>query len=168
MTDYKDYTIKAKLSDIQQAEKILISMNADFVGLDIQTDYYFETDKGKLKYRHGTIENLITHYAREMQDGIERTTVYQYDKNPTLNQIKKLRTENKQIGVTIKTRKIYTLKNVKIHLDKLPDGQCYIEIEAIDLTNTFTENELKSQCLTIKSKLLIPDNSLVTTGYLKS
>ncbi|MFZ5972042.1 MAG: CYTH domain-containing protein [Bacteroidota bacterium] len=167
MIDYKDYTIKAKIRNIEPLEKILISMNASFVGLDNQTDYYFETDKGKLKYRHGTLENLITHYERTFEDGIEKTTVYQYDKNPTLDQIEKLRAEKKQIGVTTKERKIYTLKNVKIHLDKLPDGQCYIEIEAIDLTNSFTDNELKRQCLMIKSKLLISDNSLVTTGYLK-
>ena len=168
MTDYKDYTIKAKLSDIELTEKLLISMNPDFVGLDNQTDYYFDTDKGKLKYRQGTIENLITHYEREILGDIERTTVYQYDKNPTIDQIKKLRTDKKQIGVTIKERKIYTLKNVKIHLDKLPDGHCYIEIEAIDLTNSFTDSELKNQCLIIKSRLLIPDNSLIRTGYLKS
>ena len=166
--DYKDYTIKAKLNDFDSVEKILTLINATYIGLDYQTDYYFETEKGKLKYRQGTIENLITHYEREIKNGIEKTTVYQYDKNPTVDQINKLRTEKQQIGVTNKERKIYTVNNVKIHLDKLPDGQHYIEIEAIDLTNRFTDNELESQCLTIKSKLLISDNDLVTTGYLRS
>lgn len=168
MDDYKDYTIKAKLTDFVSIENILASLKADFAGLDEQTDYYFETEKGKLKYRQGTIEKLITHYERSLKDGIEKTTVYQYDKNPTIDQINELRAKRRQIGVTYKQRKIYTISNVKIHLDKLPNGECYIEIEANDLVNKFTESELRNQCLSIKSKLLIPDSDLVLTGYLNS
>jgi predicted adenylyl cyclase CyaB len=167
ITEYKDYTIKAIVTNFEPIENQLVSMNAHFVGLDEQTDYYFETARGKLKYRQGTIEKLITHYERQLKDGVERTTVYQYDKNPTPEQINKLRAEKKQIGVIVKKRKIYTVDNVKIHLDTLPNGDCYIEIEAIDGTNKFTEIELQSQCLAIKSKLLIPDSNLVATGYLQ-
>ena len=166
MTDYKDYTIKARVIDIETIERLLIQMNARFVGLDKQIDYYFETENGKLKYRQGTIENLITHYKREFRDGIERTTVYRYDKNPSPEQIARLKTEKKQIGMTEKERKIYWLDNIKIHLDQLPDGQCFIEIEAIDRENNFTDEELKRQCMQIKSRLHIHDNDLVKTGYM--
>lgn len=168
MTNYKDYTIKAKVSDTETIERLLTQMNANYVGLDIQTDFYFETEKGKLKYRQGTIENLITHYERAIISGVERTIVYRYDKNPTIDQIEKLRKGQKQIGVTKKERKIYRIDNIKIHLDKLPDGQRFIEIEASDLTNQFTDTDLMIQCLRIKSKLLIRDNDLVKTGYLAS
>ena len=166
MTDYKDYTIKARVIDIETIERLLIQMNARFVGLDKQIDYYFETENGKLKYRQGTIENLITHYKREFRDGIERTTVYRYDKNPSPEQIARLKTEKKQIGMTEKERKIYWLDNIKIHLDQLPDGQCFIEIEAIGRENNFTDEELKRQCMQIKSRLHIHDNDLVKTGYM--
>lgn len=168
MTNYKDYTIKAKVSDLETIERLLTQMNANYVGLDNQTDFYFETEKGKLKYRQGTIENLITHYERKIISGVEKTSVYRYDKNPAIDQIERLRKEKKQIGVTKKERKIYRIDNIKIHLDKLPDGQRFIEIEAIDLTNQFTDIELITQCLTIKSKLLIMDNDLIKTGYLTS
>jgi adenylate cyclase, class 2 len=80
---YLDYTIKAKLDSTERVEILLKSLHATLVGLDIQTDTYFETSKGKLKLRQGTIENLITHYERIVEDGFERTIVYRYDVNPT-------------------------------------------------------------------------------------
>lgn len=166
MNEYKDFTIKAKTDNPEAIEKLLIQMNANFLGLDMQIDYYFETEKGKLKYRQGTIENLITHYEREFRGGIEKTTVFRYDKNPTPEQITRLKTEKKQIGVTEKERKIYWLNNIKIHLDRLPGGQCFIEIEAIDRENNFTDEELKSQLLAVKSMLHIQDHNLVKTGYM--
>jgi len=141
-------------------------MNSKYIGLDNQTDYYFETSKGKLKLRQGTIENLITHYERVILDDIEKTIVYRYDKDPTVDQINQLRINYKQIGTIQKDRKIYTVDNVKIHLDRFRDGQCFIEIEAIDQTDNFTDNELREQCLTMKSRLGIADNDLVRTGYL--
>ncbi len=59
---YKDFTIKAKLLDSEKIVAQLMAIKAEFIGLDLQTDHYFETKKGKLKWREGTIENLITHY----------------------------------------------------------------------------------------------------------
>lgn len=164
--NYKDYTLKAKVTDMERIEEGLKSAGAYYEGLDHQTDYYFQTGIGKLKYRKGTIEHLITHYQRKIVDGMERTTVYRYDKNPTEDQINHLRSTSKQIGVTQKERRIFTLENIKIHVDKLPDGRCYLEIEAIDRTGNFTEEDLRAQCLDMKSKLGIGDEDLVGTGYL--
>lgn len=62
--DYKDYTIKAQSQNVVRIEFKLKAIGATYVGLDIQTDHYFQTKKGKLKWRQGTIENLITHYER--------------------------------------------------------------------------------------------------------
>lgn len=163
---YKDFTIKARLKDFSKVETLLNNMNSTYIGLDEQTDYYFETNKGKLKLRQGTIENLITHYERVVEAGIEKTIVYKYDKDPSAEQITRFRQGKKLIGIVEKTRKIYTLNNLKIHLDKMRDGQCFLEIEAIDLENTFTDNELVNQCMELQSKLEISDDDLIMTGYL--
>lgn len=167
MLDYKDYTLKAKLTDVATVEEMLANLNADFIGVDEQTDFYFETTKGKLKYRKGTIEHLITHYAREVVDGVEKTTVYRYDKNPSPEEVDKLTAEHRQIGITMKQRKIFNVGNVKVHLDTLPDGQHFLEIEAIDRSNKLSDDELKQQCLSMLSKLKIPTENLIPTGYLK-
>ena len=110
---------------------------------------------------------MITHYERFYESGIERTVVYRYDLNPTADQISELQRSHKQIGTTTKQRKIYKLNNIKIHLDKLPNQEEFIELEAIDRDNRFTEAELRAQCLDIKEKLHIKDSDLILTGYLK-
>ncbi len=165
--NYKDFTIKARLKDLKKTEDILVSLNARYVGEDAQTDYYFETEKGKLKYRKGNIEHLITHYERAEINGTEKTTVYRYDLNPSEEQIALLKAGHKLIGVVSKHRKIYRLNHLKFHLDTLPDGACFLEIEAIDRSGNFTDEQLRDQCLEYKTRLGIPDCDLVQTGYLQ-
>ena len=79
---YKDFNIKAIVTDRLTIERALVEMHATFVGVDKQKDTYFSVPKGKLKLREGTIENLITHYERVDEKGMERTIVYQYDLKP--------------------------------------------------------------------------------------
>lgn len=164
---YQDFTIKAKVSDFEKTEKILRAINSTFVGVDLQKDIYFKVAKGKLKWRQGTIENLITHYERIDDGGLEKTIVYRYDVNPTQEQVDQLYKSYEEIGSIEKERKIFYIDNVKIHLDKIKDHQVFIEIEAIDRDVTQSNDELRSQCLKIKEKLGIEDIDLIKTGYLK-
>ncbi|MDL5050180.1 hypothetical protein QQ054_29675 [Oscillatoria amoena NRMC-F 0135] len=55
-----------------------------------------------------------------------------------------------------------------MHLDTLQDGRQFIEIEAIDPANRFTEADLQHQCLSMKTQLGIADSDLVQTGYMAS
>jgi predicted adenylyl cyclase CyaB len=164
---YKDYTIKARLYSSKEIENTLSRLNSKFIGVDLQTDTYFETSRGKLKLRHGTIENLITHYERTQEGNVEKTHVYRYDVNPTKEEIEKLKTSHRTIGSVEKERKIYFINHIKIHLDKLENKDEYIEIEAIDRQNLFSNEELKRQCLEVKEKLGIRESDIVQTGYLK-
>lgn len=165
---YKDITLKARLTSPKKTEAVIQSMKAIFIGKDLQTDHYFQTPKGKLKWREGFIENLITHYERINENGLEKTIVYRYDLNPSQEMIDDLRKNYKQIGITKKERKIYQLDNIKIHLDKLPNHEEFIEIEAIDSENKFTIEELRAQCQSLKAALKIDDRDLMPTGYLKT
>ena len=88
---YKDYTIKAKISSGKELENKLSQLNSNFLGVDIQTDTYFEVETGKLKLREGTIENLITHYERTRDGDAEKTNVFRYDLNPSKEEIEKLK-----------------------------------------------------------------------------
>ena len=164
---YKDFTIKARVSSIEKLEETLRSLQAQFFGLDSQTDHYFETEYGKLKWREAIFENLITHYERFPDSGLERTIVYRYDLNPSQDQIQELKQSHKLIGVTKKQRKIYLLGNVKIHLDTLPNEEEFIEIETIDRDNQVSAEELRNLCLEIMVKLNIKSSDLIKTGYLK-
>lgn len=162
---YKDYTLKAPVSDLVKLEASLRTLHADFTGIDFQKDTYFKTDLGKLKFRNGTIEKLITHYDRAMHHGVERTTVYRYDLNPSKEQMDELFGNNAVSGTTEKERGIYHLSNVKIHIDILPDGKMFIEIEAIDRENRFSDAELREQCFNVLRKLGIDESLVIRTGY---
>jgi adenylate cyclase class 2 len=164
--DYKDYTLKAVLLNFACVVDKLHKLGAHYVGLDRQKDTCFATSNGKLKLRQGTIEQLITHYERILENGAERTIVYRYDPHPSLSKIEELKASHRQIAVVRKDREIYTVGNVKIHLDTLPNQQRFIEIEAIDLHNESTKAELKVQCLAMKEMLGILEEDLVMTGYL--
>ncbi len=162
---YKDITVKAKVDNLATIETQLTTLGAFFHGHDYQTDHYFKTHKEKLKYRAGTVEKLITHYERILVNDTEQTIVYRYDLNPTEDEVKKLFATETSIGVTKKERKIFFLEHIKIHLDKLENGEQFIEIEVIDRENKWTIDQLKNQCRDLQVKLQIPDANLIPTGY---
>ncbi len=163
--DYKDYTLKARITDLDRFHERLRELSAKFVGIDHQRDHYFATHRGKLKWRQGTIENLITHYERIAEQGAERTIVYRYDLHPTPEDLDELRRSSQLIQTIEKTRHIYLIGHIKIHLDQLPSGDQFIEIEAIDRTNQFSHAELMQHCLELQQKLSIPSENRVPTGY---
>ena len=164
---YKDFTLKARAIDFEHLEDLLKNCGALFLGVDEQKDTYFQTDKGKLKLREGTIENLITHYERILEEGIERTVVYRYDVNPSAIEIENLITNFKPIGTVKKERSIYLLDIHKIQLDRLDQGD-FLEIESIDREEKFTTEELRKRCWELKEKLGIADGDLVPTGYFRN
>ena len=53
-----------------------------------------------------------------------------------------------------------------IHLDELPNGENYIEVEAKDYSNLYAETDLQQKCKALFEKLGISTNALVETGYL--
>jgi adenylate cyclase class 2 len=165
---YKDFTIKAVITNLAALEKALTGMKANFAGTDHQKDTYFSVPRGKLKLREGTIENLITHYERVDERGVERTIVYQYDLTPTPEQVDKLRREHEVLGVVEKERRIFFIENVKIHIDKTANGKTFVEVEAIDSNDSKSLEQLRAQCLSIKEKLGIKDVELVKSGYFQN
>src|SRR5258708_8301029 len=97
---YKDFTIKARLFDSEKMAAQLTALKAEFIGLDLQTDHYFETEKGKLKWRERTLQNLITHYERLNDSGMEPTIVYPDDLKPSPDQISETIRNHKTNSVT--------------------------------------------------------------------
>ncbi len=162
---YKDFTLKAQLDNFDEIEGKLKRLNAVLIGVDNQKDTYFATSKGKLKLREGNIEFLITHYQRVVENGMERSEVFRYEQNPSEEAINRLFSEHEVLGITKKERKIYWIDNIKIHLDTLEDKSKFIEIEAIDKDNRFTELYLQSQCKQLVDYLEIPSKNFVKTGY---
>ncbi|MHA8090074.1 class IV adenylate cyclase [Aquirufa antheringensis] len=159
-------TQKARLANADVIASVLIAMGASFVGEDHQHDIYFQVQNGKLKFRHGTLGTLITHYERIAVGPLEKTHVYRYDVNPSEEEVRQLYAMHQIVGETHKIRKQYQFQNVTVHLDELPNGENYIEVEAKDYSNSFSEEDLQSQCKDLFEKLGIASVDLMQTGYL--
>jgi adenylate cyclase, class 2 len=164
---YRDCTIKIRLTDTPALLERLTELDAKFVGIDNQRDSYFKTNVGKLKLREGNIENLITHYTREAGKGVEYTRVIRYDVNPLREEIDRLRRDHELIRTVNKERRIFFLENVKVHVDRIPGGEEFLELEAFDRTNEFTEAVLRSQCLHVLNLLNLASSEIIKTGYFK-
>lgn len=163
---YKDFTIKAKLTDADGTHHRLLQLGATCVGEDRQRDHYFEVEHGKLKWRQGTIENVIMHYERKVEDGMERTTVHRYEVNPSSEAIADLKREHRALEVVEKRRVIYFIGHLKIHLDEW-NNQFFLEIEAIDKHDHFSAEQLKADVMALFDKLGLAESSIVKTGYLQ-
>ena len=167
MLNYKDFTLKACLKNRIIVEQKLLDLGAIFQGEDYQQDYYFRVSNGKLKYRKGTLGTLITHYERFSIDKIEKTTVYRYDVNPSEEEVQKLYDRFDLIGELHKIRSLYQMNNLTIHLDKLENGEEFIEVEAKDFEDLYSELELQNQCQQIFENIGISKDELLTTGYIQ-
>ena len=66
---YLNVEIKAKCTEVDAIRKYLLSKNAEFKGVDEQTDTYFNVANGRLKLREGNIENNLISYSRSNQAG---------------------------------------------------------------------------------------------------
>jgi adenylate cyclase class 2 len=166
MLNYQDCTLKARIQYVEDLTRRLIELGAQCMGLDRQHDTYFEVPHGKLKFRKGTLGTLITHYERTTGDQVEKTQVYRYDVNPSEDEIRKLFLNFKVVGETEKSRTLYQLNNVTIHLDQLPNGNSFIEVEAKDFGNEKSPSELQAQCLELFQRLGITKSDYIPTGYL--
>jgi len=157
--------IKARCSDPEKIEKILISLNAYLKGTDHQTDTYFNCSTGRLKLREGNIENSLIHYKRPDQSGPKLSDVNML-KLEAGTKLKSILSDSIGIFKTvIKKRKIFFIENIKIHIDEVKGLGSFVEIEAIDEKGIYTEEQLLEQCSGLMKKLGISDNDLIKTSY---
>ena len=161
----KSIEIKAACSDLNRIEKILVEKEAEFLGIDHQIDTYFHIQHGRMKLRDRNIENYLIHYIRADHEGPKKSIITIF-KNTPQSSLKSLL--EKGLGVlTIidKERKIYFIENVKFHLDKVENIGTFIEIEALDKKDLFSELELKSQCEKYMALFEIKESDLVSHSY---
>ena len=163
---YADITIKARCYEPTEVESILQQHNAEFKGLDNQTDTFYKVEVGKLKLRKGTIENVLIHYNRVWAGGAMQTEVMMYLKNPGSSTIDSVCGGLEVTSEIRKLRKIYFIDNVKFHIDQVEGLGQFIEIEAIDLDGSLGIETLKQQCSYYKDLLLIEDEDLINDSYI--
>lgn len=159
--------IKARSSRIDEQRSLLQARQADFRGRDHQVDHYFNVPEGRLKLRHGTIEQSLIFYQRSNQAGPKDSSVA-LTRLPGEAAAESLAaTLHRALGTWVKVdkyREIYFIDNVKIHLDEVVGLGQFIEIEAIG--NSANEREkLLAQCQEFMAYLGVKEEELVENSY---
>lgn len=157
--------IKAKCKDPEKIRKYLQENNADFKGLDEQTDTYFNVSLGRLKLREGRIENNLIYYHRENQAG-PKSSHFKLIKTNDPKGLKEVLTNACGIKIIVnKRREIYYIDNVKFHIDEVPGLGNFVEIEAGNLLADKTERDLLAQCKNYLKAFEIADEDLIAESY---
>lgn len=157
--------IKARTNKTAQIRQFLMENGADHLGLDLQTDTYFNVSAGRLKLRQGNIENSLIFYNREDLSGPKQSD-FDLAEIENGDAIRSILT--KAIGVRIiiqKNREIFYIENVKFHLDSLEGLGNFVEIEATNKNTTLDVERLREQCSFYMDKFGINQEDLIPVSY---
>lgn len=160
-----NFEFKAKISNIDAAEKKLQGLQPVFRGEDHQTDTYFKVPQGRLKLREGHIENALIYYEREDRFGAKSSQVllYEHPPDPALKAI--LTKANGIKAVVDKKRRIYCIGNVKFHFDTVKGLGSFIEVEAIDKDGSIGLQTLQQQCRSYADFFSVGENDFIDCSY---
>jgi len=157
--------IKARCNDPFFVRNYLVSNNAEFKGMDEQTDSYFNVPNGRLKLREGNIENNLIYYERTNQAG-PKNSHFNLVKIEDAAGLKKVLTKSIGIKVIVqKRREIYYIDNVKFHIDEVPGLGSFIEIEAGNILADMSQQQLKEQCDFYLKEFGIKEADLIDVSY---
>ena len=157
--------IKAKCYNADRIRNYLLANNAEFKGVDQQTDSYFNVPNGRLKLREGNIENNLIFYERANQAG-PKNSHFHLVKIEDAKGIKEVLTKSMGLKIVIKKkREIYYISNVKFHIDEVPGLGSFVEIEAGNVASNLTQEQLKEQCDFYMKEFEIKPEDLVEVSY---
>jgi adenylate cyclase class IV len=162
--------IKARCADPAAVRAALVEGGARRVGIDRQVDTYYRVPAGRLKLREGTIELALIHYDRGNETGPKdsRVTLWEppRDAGGGARNLRELLARALGVLVVVdKSREIWFLDNVKVHLDEVPGLGSFVEIEAIDADGTIGRDALRAQCEECMRLFGIAARDLVAGSY---
>ena len=157
--------IKARTNNSRIIRQWLLDNNADFKGIDEQTDTYFNVPNGRLKLREGNIENNLIYYERENQAGPKQSDFNLLSvENP--GALKELLTAALGVKVIVeKKREIYYIDNVKFHIDQIEGLGDFVEIEASNKTKDIPAEKLREQCGYFMKAFELREVDLLSNSY---
>lgn len=159
--------IKARTHKTDRQRALLLDKQAEFRGLDHQIDHYFKVPKGRLKLRHGNIEQSLIFYQRTNQAGPKDSKVNLSKLSGEAAAISLADTLEAALGTWVKVdkqREIYFIDNVKFHLDTVEGLGNFVEIEAIGASEAARET-LLGQCRQYMAYLGVEAADLVQESY---
>lgn len=157
--------IKAAYSNLQKAREICKEMKASFVGNDRQIDTYFNVPNGRLKLRNSSLSGTyLIPYIRPNQAGPKKSDYARIDISEP-DKVKSLFVELMGVGqIVAKTREIYLIENVRVHLDSVDGVGTFFELEAV-YEDESQRNQEEQKVKNLMEKFEISTDSLQQTSY---
>jgi adenylate cyclase, class 2 len=141
----KNIELKIKVKDFKKIEKSLRLEGAEYYGILDQKDTYFNCTKGRLKLREINNKNFeLIFYVRPDQ-AINKLSDYLVMSvaKARLKETKDFLTLSMGVKVVVsKHRKLWRIKNTRIHLDKVKGLGNFLELETV-LTDISKKEGLK-------------------------
>lgn len=163
---HQNIEIKARCADASFIRNYLQQQQARFIGVDEQTDTYFNTSNGRLKMRQGPIENALIYYNRENKAGPKLSEVKLLPLDNNADLLKEILTKAHGVKVVVKKKRaIYFIDNVKFHIDEVEGLGSFVEIEAIDTDGSLGLEKIKEQCYFYLNQFQISEDDLLTHSY---
>ena len=161
----RNIEIKARVSDLAALEERAVAIGARRVGVENQTDRYFEIGAArrfKLRAIDGVRTELIR-YARPEHSGV-RLSEYEITRVSSEETELSSVLSSKPLVIVRKRRTIYLLDNVRIHLDEVDGLGTFLELEAVVDPN-HDEARCRAQIDEIMSGLGIDQTTLLQASY---
>jgi len=156
--------LKARYEDLGKARALLSS--AEPLGTFVQVDTYFSLGERRLKLRSidGTKEGQLVYYERPDTTGVKESRVLlaSVSDAPTvreiLMQILPVKAEVR------KTREMYRLEGVQVHLDAVAGLGKFLELEKI-LADDSEREEGRKTLEALRRYFQIPEEDLMASSY---
>ncbi len=158
-----NFEFKARLRNEENIRAVLRKLGARPVGTDHQVDTYFRVPRGRLKVREGRIENALIFYQRAEARRARQSRIQRMELPPR-NSMKSILAAALGVLVAVdKSREIYFVGNVKIHLDRVRGLGKFVEVEAISRTGDLRRT--RSQARKFQKRFGIVDSDLIAESY---
>ncbi|CAB4001389.1 Hypothetical predicted protein [Paramuricea clavata] len=158
--------IKATIRDYDQFRSLAENVSGQKGQIIVQEDVFFHAPNGRLKLRilQERPSQLIS-YSRSDQSGPKLSTFY-ITEIPKPEDLKKtLETSLGIKGVVKKERLLFLVGQTRIHLDRVENLGCFMELEVVLRENQTTEegSEIANDLM---KKLNVEEKDLITCAYM--
>jgi predicted adenylyl cyclase CyaB len=161
----RNIELKARDPDPERSLACCRELGAVDQGTMWQRDTYFPVRSGRLKLREQRPgDAVLIHYDRADQPD-QRESRYRLVRVLDVEEARQALTAALGVTVTIvKQRRLFVWNNVRIHLDEVESLGRFIELEAVAPASSDLDCERELVAF-LRERLLITDDSLVSTGY---
>ncbi len=162
----KNLELKSKCSDLNAAVRVCWEIGAQYGGILMQTDTYYNVHEGRMKLRNVNDEKYELIYYFRVDKGTEKESNYEIIKLDGESEIKKILKESLGVkGVVKKKRELYLYQNVRIHLDTVNKLGKFIEFEAV-CNSSKDLKEASGKIKYLKNVFNIEKKNLVAKSYI--